>query len=244
MKAAFVMTENVNRFINAVSLTERRAASEAGFVLVKGHAGYGKTRTVDWWATLQPAIYIRAQSGYSKNWLLTDLCDQLGLTRAYRNQVMQSAVIRTLIENPQGIVIDEIEFLLGNKTAFETLRDISDCVNRSSPTPITVVLVGEDTVDKYIARYARYFSRVAQVVRFKPNSVGDVMLCQKAMAEYPYKLKDDLAKKIKQDSKGLIRQIVNALAVVEELARKLKLTEVGVEDVKHLTLVYDWQPKE
>ena len=86
MRNRFAKTANVTGFLAGVTAVEERGAREAGMLLVTGEPGYGKTRTVQWWAIQTDGVYLRAKSGWTPHWVLTELVKELGLAPARRSE--------------------------------------------------------------------------------------------------------------------------------------------------------------
>jgi predicted ATP-dependent serine protease len=73
MKKHFVKTSNFLSFIDGIQAVEARGAMEASMMLVHGHAGFGKSETLDHWATQNDAIYLRANVDWTPKYFLIEL---------------------------------------------------------------------------------------------------------------------------------------------------------------------------
>ena len=241
MKAGFVVTSNVKRFLGAIPLVEDRAAKEAAFVLVEGVAGYGKTETVTWWAVQENAVYLRAKATWTAHWLLSELCNELGIIPTHRNENMFNQIQQMLLANPRSIVIDEVEHIMNNKKIFETLRDVSDSVNNNLVNPICVVMVGMSKVSNLMARYEQISSRITRVVHFRPASTDDVSRLSGELFEI--QITDEVAERIRKESGGKIREIKTALSAVEKIATRNGTRSIVTEDLKREELIHDWRKR-
>lgn len=233
MRTKFVQTSNVRNFLAALTAVEGRAAREAGMLLVCGPAGHGKSRTVQWWCAMTDAIYLRAKAGMTPHWILTELVTELGFAPDRRTEVLFGQALTALANKPRPVVVDEVEHTLHDSRVLETIRDLSDLVEN------TVVLVGMERVHARIARYAQISSRIARVVLFRPASVEDVAQCCREMCEV--EIAEDLIETLHTQTRGRMRFLMNALALIEGHAKRNRMREVTLGDMAGQVLVHDWQ---
>jgi len=107
-------------------------------------------------------------------------------------------------------------------------------------TPL--VLVGMDQAQARIAKHPQISSRVAVVVHFQPASAEDIAVTAKELLD-GVMLQEDLVKEIQTQTKGRMREIMNALAVCERLARQSKAKILTKSDMDGQELTYDWQAR-
>ena len=79
-----------------------------------------------------------------------------------------SLILKHLKQEPKIIIVDEADYLIGNKNVIEILRDIQD----NSGTPI--VLVGMGMMDKKIARFKHFEDRIYQKLKFEHFNQEDI----------------------------------------------------------------------
>lgn len=77
MKHGFVKTRNYQKFQEGLAAVDGRGAAESSLLLVTGEAGYGKSETVDQWAVLSGAAYLRAKTHWTPKVFLTELAGNL-----------------------------------------------------------------------------------------------------------------------------------------------------------------------
>jgi DNA transposition AAA+ family ATPase len=237
MKRQFVKLSNLHRFMAGLDALEKRAAPEACIMVVTSEPGYGKTQTLLWYSTQSAdAIYLRAKSGYTRHWFLADLLQELGGVPTKFNEEMFREVIKRMRGRNYVIILDEIEHAVADAHVLEALRDLTDLLE----TP--VVMVGMDQAQAKIARHPQISSRVAVVVHFQPASVEDIATTARELLE-GVTLQDDLLREIQAQTKGRMREIMNALAVCERLARQSKAKTLSKADMEGQELTYDWQAR-
>lgn len=236
MKKQFVKTENYERFRTGITAVENRGAAEASLMLVTAEAGFGKSTTVDHWAITNGAAYIRAKEDYTPAWFKSDLAENLKIDSRGRPKELFARIAGYLGTNQIPIVIDEVEHCLGNNAAvLEAVRDLSDL------TEVLVIMVGMDQVQAKIARHRQISSRIARVVEFQPASINDVLLTCKELSEV--EIADDLIAEIHRVSSGRMRDIMNAIATVENTAKRNGAKKVTLQDMAGQSLSHDWQAR-
>ncbi|MDA8123493.1 MAG: ATP-binding protein [Deltaproteobacteria bacterium] len=239
MRPGFAQTSNVQRFKNGMSVVEDRGAREASMMLVTGDPGFGKTATVFWWATMHGAVYLRAKANYTPFWLLSELVQELKGRPSRNSEDLSKQAVISLVREPRPIIIDEVEHTFRDLKVLETIRDLVDLVS------VPVVLVGTDQVQNRVARYAQFSSRIASVVQFRPASVADVRICCDCKCEIP--VADDLVEEIHRQAGGRIREVMNAIAVVERQGKartgSAAKQPITLSDMAGKSLTHDWQAR-
>jgi DNA transposition AAA+ family ATPase len=230
MRAKFVRTENVKRFIAGMHALDQSGAGEACLMLADGDAGYGKSRTAQWYAESNnpPGVYIRLKSACTPHWLLHDLVSELGeAAPALTVEKLFKQVVASLCVKPRPLVIDEIEHAAKDIRVLETIRDISDACE------VPTILMGRDYVRDKLKRHTAIWTRIASIVEFGPTGFDD---CKLLVAELlTVEVDDAVINLIQVESEGRIREIVKALAKVERIGQRVK-SRVTLDMVKGQTL--------
>lgn len=234
MKSVFVKTSNYIRFQEGLAAVEGRGAQESSLLLVTGEAGYGKSETVDQWAVQVGASYLRAKTDWTPRYFLTELAENLKVDPSGKSKDVFARVSGYVGRNQTPIVIDEVDHCMrDNARVLEAARDLSDL------TEVVIVLVGMEKVQAKISKHLQISSRIAHVVTFYPATIDDVvMTCQQ---KCEVKVARDLAMEIHRQSKGRMREIMNAIALVEREARLNGLDEIALKHVANRQLTLDWQ---
>lgn len=234
MKPVFVKTENYESFQEGLAAVDGRGAQESSLLLVTGEAGYGKSETVDRWAVEIGAVYLRAKTDWTPRYFLTELAESLKVDPTGRSKEVFARVSGYLGRNQTPMVIDEVDHCLrDNARVLEAIRDLSDL------TEVVVVLVGMEKVQAKISRHLQISSRIAHVVTFGPATPDDVVMTCAQKCEV--KVARDLALEIHRQSKGRMREIMNAIALIEREAALNGLQEISMKDIGKRELTLDWQ---
>lgn len=237
MKKQFVKTANLHRFLAGLDALEKRAAPEACIMVVTSEPGYGKTRTLHWYSTQSAdAIYLRAKSGYTRHWFLAELLKELNGVPSSKNEDMFREAIKRMQGRNYTLIVDEAEHAVADTQVLEAIRDLADLLE----TP--VVLVGMEAIQARIARHPQISSRVAAVVQFQPASVEDITQVAKELMD-GLVLQDELIADIQKQTKGRMREVMNALAVCERVSRQRKVKTLDRRDLEGQELTYDWQAR-
>ncbi|SDX89482.1 AAA family ATPase [Nitrosomonas halophila] len=234
MKNVFVKTSNYERFKEGLAAVEGRGAQESSLLLITGEAGYGKSETVDQWAVQVGAAYLRAKTDWTPRYFLTELAENLKVDPSGRSKEVFGRVSGYLGRNQTPIVIDEVDHCMRNNAqVLEAIRDLSDL------TEVTVVLVGMEKVQTKISKHLQISSRIAHVVTFGPATLEDVMATCQQKCEVV--VEPELAREIHRQSKGRMREVMNAIALVEREGKRNGLASVGLEAMAGRALTLDWQ---
>jgi hypothetical protein len=237
MKKQFVKTANLHRFLAGLDALEKRAAPEACIMVVTSEPGYGKTRTLHWYSTQSAdAIYLRAKSGYTRHWFLAELLKELNGVPSSKNEDMFREAVKRMQGRNYTLIVDEAEHAVADTQVLEAIRDLADLLE----TP--VVLVGMEAIQARIARHPQISSRVAAVVQFQPASVEDITQVAKELMD-GLVLQDELIADIQKQTKGRMREVMNALAVCERVSRQRKVKTLDRRDLEGQELTYDWQAR-
>lgn len=134
----------------------------------------------------------------------------------------------SFVKRPRVIILDEMDhfFFGGNRDkgieALETLRKIHDLCH------CPVILIGEEHIDKKIARIPRLNDRIVEFVRFERYEANDVRDIIGQLSEYRFE--HDAVEKITKMSDGRIRPIMRLIHAAEGAARIHQLRAIGAKD--------------
>lgn len=232
MKQEFVRTENAVRFRAEIAMLEKRGALEAGWLLVTGRPGEGKTKTLHNWAAEVGAVMLTAQANWTVTRMMEELAAKLGIepVRGY-----QAKVAETIGAENMPIVLDEAQFALHDAAAcLEVLRGITD----KSGTILVAV-----TMDHEVPRFNRreqIGSRFFRKCQFHESTLGDVGAACQQLAE-GVRIGDDLVERIHRETGGRMRLVLNAISRVEQIAHHLKTETLAAEAVAGIALCEDFQ---
>lgn len=226
MRKVFVRTQNVKNFISMMNKLNTRTSGIPGMALVYGDPGLGKTQTILWWAVQNNAVFIRSTNLMSGRWLLEELVEELGEIPYYKSSDLFKQCVRQLTVNPRIIIVDEIDYLLGDSKTIETLRDIHDKTN------VPIVLVGMGAANKKIARYRHLYDRLFEILKFEPFSLEDVKTIAKTLCEIEL---TECAIRFIFNQSNRFRQIVRLISNAESIAEANGLTQIDGTTFQELT---------
>ena len=230
MKREFVKTENAKRFRAGITLIEKRGALEAGWMLVIGRPGEGKTTSLHNWAAEVGAVMLTAQEGWSPHRMLLDLAEKLGVepVRGFERKIEE-----TIAAEEIPIVLDEAAFALANGGAcLERLRGITD----KSYTLMVMAAMEQDRPK--FARRMQIASRISYVCEFQKSNVDDVAHACQQLAEV--EVAPDLVEKIHRETDARMRLVMTAINRVEAVARRDGKQRMSVVDVGGIALCEDF----
>ncbi|MCI5041030.1 MAG: ATP-binding protein [Donghicola eburneus] len=223
MRKAFVETENYRRFVGALKSLDERGAVEACLVVVDGQPGLGKTTTLSRWVAQTGSVYMRAQKGWDYNWFIKDLLTELGVSyQTIRGKREKFARVMEELQNRAdhaalagevfGLVIDECDLVSRRAEIMEAIRGISDL--RFLPT----ILVGMGQLRDDLRRFPQIESRAPNKVKFEASSLEDTASLIHNLCEVP--VADDLVEFVWRASRGLNREILDAIMSIERFGRR------------------------
>lgn len=225
MKNVFVKTKNVKNFVSLMDSIQKLPPNIPKLALVYGEHGLGKTHSIMWWATRNDAIYVRANNEMTQNALLKAIVEELGERPFYMMQENYNLILKHLKAEPQIVIVDEVDYLIGNRNAIEVLRDIQD----NTGTPI--VLVGMSAIDKKIARFKHFEDRIFQKLKFEHFNQIDIsdILEQLTDLDFTEDAISYLATRTNQ-----FRQLVKLINKIEKLAETNQIKEIDEYTLKGL----------
>nr|MBL8456087.1 hypothetical protein [Zoogloeaceae bacterium] len=230
MKREFVKTDNAKRFRAGIAMLEARGALEAGWMLVIGRPGEGKTTTLHNWAAEVGAVMLTAQEGWTPTRMLTELAEKLGIepVRGFERKIEE-----TIAGEEISIVLDEAAFALHNAAAcLERLRGITD-----KSCTLMVMAAMEQDRPKF-ARRMQIASRISYVCDFHKSTPDDVGAACGQLAEV--EIAPDLVERIHRDTDARMRLVMTAINRVEAVARRNGKSRVEAADVRGLALCEDF----
>ena len=141
----------------------------------------------------------------------------------YQMQENYKLILKHLKTNPQTIIVDEVDYLIGSKNAIEILRDIQDCTG--SP----LVLVGMGLVDRKISRLKHFDDRLFKKLRFEHFNQDDIsdILKQLTDLEFTEDAINYLATRTNQ-----FRKLVQHIDQIEKLANTNQLEVIDEQLMK------------
>jgi hypothetical protein len=238
MKKELVKTSNYERFRTAITAVENRGAPEASMLLVAGDPGFSKSIIVNRWAVEQRAVYLRAKVNWTPRAFLRELARALNVDNTGRADGIFARVCAVIGKEQMPIIIDEVQHTLADRArVLEAVRDVSDLTET-----IVVLVAGEESVQQKIARYPQISSRILKMVEFHAASVEDVRRCCKDLPE-DLDIAADLADEIHKQSAGRMRDVINAIALVEHTAKRNGKKKVALADFAGKALVNNWQTR-
>lgn len=223
MKKNFVRTQNVKNFISLMNSLQNKPEGVPKMALVFGDPGLGKSQTALWWAVKNDSIYLRSSNMMSGRWFLEELVEELGETPYYRSSDLLKQAVNQLVSNPRPIIIDEIDYLLGDLRTIETIRDIYDRTN------VPILLMGMNKADKKLSRYRHVYDRLSEILKFESFSLLEVKNIIEQLSEV--EISDDAVNLIHSKA-NRFRQIVNLINKAEKLAQANSLSIIDSQILK------------
>lgn len=211
MKRTFIRTKNVKRFVSLMEELQKLPPNIPKLALVYGEHGLGKTHSIIWWATRNDAIYVRANNEMTQNGLLKAIVEELGERAFFYMQENYNLILKHLKQNPQIIIVDEVDYLVGSKNVIEILRDIQD------NTEVPIILVGMGAMDKKIARFKHFEDRIYKKLKFEHFSPDDIKEILEQITEI--KFTEDAILHLSTRT-NQFRQLVKLLEKIEKLSQR------------------------
>ena len=223
MKRVFVRTQNVKNFIGLVENLINKPNNIPKMGLVYGEPGLGKSQTALWLSAKYDGVYLRCSNLMTGRWLLEELVKELDEIPRYLTSDNFNVCVKKLKENPQIIIIDEIDYLINDKRSIETLRDIHDETN------CPIIFVGMGLAHKKIERFKHLFDRFSEIVKFETFSIADLKEIIEQLSEVPVTAE---AIEVIHKKYNRFRQIVQLINQLEIIAKENNLTEITEEIIR------------
>src|SRR5574344_2895940 len=227
MKKIFVKTKNVKGSMNLIYSIKNKPENISKIGLIYGEAGLGKTKTALYFAIQHDAIYIRATNSMTPKWLLEELAGELDeMPRFYTADIFRQCV-NALKSKPQMIFVDEIDYLLADFRAIESLRDLHD------ETGVPIILVGMKLAKHKLKKHTHLFDRISEIYKFSEFDFTDVKHIVTELSEVEIQ---DSAIRIIHQKATRFRQIVQIIDKLEKAASANALTSIDKTDRKSTRL--------
>ena len=222
MKRAFVKTKNVRDFAAAMTRLKNAQAGIPRMALLSGKFGLGRTEAAMWWAAQNDDVkFIRVVSLISGPWLLSKIIAEMGHFPERRISDRFDQLVNLLLDKPQTLIFDEIDYLCRDTTALETLRDLHDI------TGTIVVFVGMENADKKLMRHPHLWDRLTERIKFDDLTVDDVK--QIAAEKCEVKLTDDACAHLHSQGANRFRPLMIGLYKAEAIAKANSLKEITAQ---------------
>ncbi|MFI3301453.1 MAG: AAA family ATPase, partial [Candidatus Gastranaerophilales bacterium] len=134
-------------------------------------------------------------------------------------------IVKKLKENPQMLIIDEIDYLLNNTKTIETLRDIHDETN------CPVIFVGMGLIHRKLERHRHLYDRFSEIVKFNTFEIANLKQIFDELSEI--KVTTDAIEYIHKKY-NRFRQIVQLINQLEILAKENDFKEITKEIVEQI----------
>lgn len=220
MKRVFVRTKNVKNFIGVVENLLNKPANIPKMALVYGEPGLGKSKTALWLAAKYDGIYLRCTNLMTGRWLLDELARELDEIPRYLTSDIFNQCVKKLSQNPQLIIVDEIDYLAGDKKSIETLRDIHDKTN------CPIILVGMGLAHRKLEKYRHLYDRFSEVLKFETFSISDLKEITDQLSEVKISTP---AVEVIHTKYNRFRQILQVINNLEVIAKENDLAEITGE---------------
>lgn len=196
-----------------------------------GWSGLGKTVAAAHAAAVTGAVYILATRVMTQKSFLETLARELGLARPGRTSSdMLNNVIQRLNQNPQPLVIDEMDYLAKDQLV-GIIRDIHDACN------IPILMIGEEGLPALLKQWERFDNRIIAATPAQRASIADGRILRDIYARRVH-VADDLVDHFTTRCKGITRRIVvniqdaQSVALEEFEASKIVLAMWGDRQVR------------
>lgn len=225
MKKAFIKTRNVKNFVALMENLKKCPANIPKMALVYGGHGLGKSQTILWWATNNDAVYVRANQGMTRRWLLSEIAEELGEVPFWHTQEIFNLIEQKLKFNQKIIIVDEVDYLISNQNTIETLRDLHD------RTGVPIVLVGMGMADKKIARYKHLEDRIFEKLKFEHFNQQDISEIISNLSDIKF---TDNAVEYLSIQSNQFRQIIKLINKIEKIAKTNNIKELDEYILKEI----------
>lgn len=229
-----ITTLNVMEADRCISDLQRRPKLEmVGLGLIYGAPGLGKTTYATRTAYRNGYVYIRLESTTTTKTfaqqLLRTLNQRFGLgdlAVVGSSHNLFRRALALLTDHPETVIlIDEIDYAFKNPPLLGAIRDIVD------ESLVIVLLVGmENAMERLLQINRYYFDRCSQFYQFVPASLKDIGLISLAVMDVIPS--DDVIRYIHRVSHGNLRQAVNIMDSIEDLARQRNLKSIELKDIE------------
>lgn len=225
MKRVFVRTKNVKNFIGLVENLLNKPKNIPKMSLVYGEPGLGKSQAALWLSAKYDCVYLRCSNLMTGRWLLEEIIKELDEIPRYLTSDNFNLCVKKLKQNPQLIIIDEIDYLLTDKRAVETLRDIHD------ETDCPIIFVGMGLAHRKLERFTHLYDRFSEIVKFETFLVADVKQILDELSEITLTAS---AIELLHQKHNRFRQIVQSINQFETIAKENNLLEIDEKIMRQI----------
>lgn len=225
MNKIFVKTQNVKGFIGLVENLINKPNNIPKMGLVYGEPGLGKSQTAIWLACQYDSVYVRCTNLMTGRWLLEEFVKELEEVPRYLTSDNFNLCVKSLKSSQKVVIIDEIDYLINDKRAIETIRDIHDKTN------CPMIFVGMGLVNKKLERHRHLYDRFSEIVKFETFSVADVKEIVDKLSEVKFSAE---AIELLHKKHNRFRQIVQTINQFEIIAKENNFTEITGEITKEV----------
>lgn len=221
VKTDFIATPTAKRIVEICGI----AHAMADICLVIGDAGLGKTMALKEYASKnEGVVLIEVDPTFSAKVLLTEICNNLGLTPARNNHAMMDAIVEKLKGSERLLIVDEAELL--THRPLEILRRIHDKAG------IGLVLAGMPRLRANLrgkrGEYKQLYSRVGLALDLKTKLPdADIhQLCEYALGTDAFNVRlNDIsggnARRLNKLLRGVNRlSVINNTAISEAMIER------------------------
>ena len=172
MKDKIYITENISNAVSGVEALKSKSSRSDKVGLFYGLPGLGKSTFLLFYYTNNPCFYVRAWAAWSRsiNMMVEDLlkCYRVEARGRLKQDLRELVVV--MKRSPLPLFIDEADRVVRKTILIETIRDLADI------TRIPIVLIGQEQIINLLQRkdLGHVFSRISEIVEFKPLTVEDV----------------------------------------------------------------------
>lgn len=209
MKKTFIKTKNVKQLVAMMDELQKLPSNIPKLALIYGEHGLGKTQAIIWWATKNAAVYVRANNEMTQAGLLREIVEELGERPFYITQENFNLIVKILKQYPKTIIVDEVDYLVGNRNVIEVLRDIQDLTG--SP----IVLSGMGAMDKKIARFKHFEDRLYKKLKFEYFNQNDISEILEEITDLSF---NESAIQYLTSRTNQFRQLVKVINKIEKLS--------------------------
>lgn len=209
MKKTFIKTKNVKQLVAMMDELQKLPSNIPKLALIYGEHGLGKTQAIIWWATKNAAVYVRANNEMTQAGLLREIVEELGERPFYITQENFNLIVKILKQYPKTIIVDEVDYLVGNRNVIEILRDIQDLTG--SP----IVLSGMGAMDKKIARFKHFEDRLYKKLKFEHFNQSDISEILEEITDLSF---NESAIQYLTSRTNQFRQLVKVINKIEKLS--------------------------
>lgn len=227
MKPKFVQTENVRRLQEAMEALVNRDEGVPGLGLIGGGAGFGKTKSIQWYVLKTHAIYLRAKATWTASWMLDEINKELKILSMPSIRDKYQDLLAAVRQARCTIYIDEADYLVRDRKLLDTLRDLHD------ETDNPIVLIGMDEIQKKLMRHHQFWSRVSQQVIYKPLTAKEITILGDELCSLA--IDERTAEQLFSATMGNFRDTIVALSHLERMAKANSTATVSAKMVDATT---------